>query len=82
MTPASAADYPLTPPHLDWSLVWIAAANYYAAHPEKETFPGESGGPTVSAQALEARSMAILSEPKPPKGHESNDRREWVLQRE
>ena len=81
VTPASLADHPLTPPHLDWSLVWFAAANYYAAHPEKETYPGEGGGPTISAQALEARSMALIGEPKPPKAHESNDRREWVRQR-
>jgi hypothetical protein len=82
VTSATLAQHPLTPQHLDWALVWLAAANYYAAHPDKEVYPGEGGGgPTVSAETLETRAMALLSEAKPPKAHENNDRREWVRQR-
>ena len=78
---ASLSSHPLTPPHLDWGLVWFAAANYYSAHPEKEAHPGEAGGPVVTAQSMEAKAMALLVEPKTPKAHENNDRREWVRQR-
>ncbi len=81
ITPADLASHPLTPPHLDWALPWFAAANYYAAHPERESYPGEQGGPTISAQVFEARATQLLAEPKAPKGRENADRREFVRQR-
>lgn len=81
VTPAYLAFHPLTPPHLDWALVWFAAANYFSAHPEQERYPGQEGGPTVSAEALDAKAMALLVEPKAAKAHENTDRKEWVRQR-
>ena len=81
VTPAQLALHPLTPPHLDWALVWFAAANYFSAHPEQEKYPGEQGGPTVSAEALETKAMALLAEPKAAKSLENADRKEWVRQR-
>lgn len=81
VTASTLASHPLTPAHLDWSLVWFAAANYYSAHPDKESHPGDNGGPLVTAQSLEGKAMALVVEPKPPKAHENNDRREWVRQR-
>ena len=81
VSPEALASHPLTPPHLDWALVWFAASNYLGAHPEQERLPGPEGGPTVTASSLDTRAMALLAEPKSPKDRESADRKEWVRQR-
>jgi len=81
LSAAMLNNHPLTPAHLDWCLIWFAAANYYAAHPEQERAGADGGAQGVTATMLEGKALSLVSEPKPAKAHESLDRREWVRQR-
>ncbi len=69
VTAALMAERPITPPHLDWPLVFLSASNYYATHEQME-----------KAQGYNTRGWALAQVAKPPHAEENRDRRERVIQ--
>lgn len=74
ITKERLSEIPITPPHLDWALINLTAANYLSTHPGDEVaFKREMN--------LRNRAWAIaMGQPKTPKALENRDRRERLHQ--
>jgi len=68
LTESDVAKHPITPPHLDWAIVYYSAHNFYSAHPQLNQ-SAEPGAQKPSAFYF-SQAESSLIRPKQPEAEE------------